>query len=538
MKKLITTLAYGENHEKLSEVTKPEMLRYARRIGAKLSVISAKGWPADVISPPWIKLIGLYDALKEWDRVLFLDADTLVNADKCPDLFELVPETHVGAFQEGSICPRGRSLAQALKFHRIRTNRNYDGQYFNTGVMVLSKRHRDLFYWPTCIQDNYYEQSLINARVFAYNVPYFSLDYKFNRMSVLDRLTGEERWGSHIIHYAGSNDFEKLIPAIQRDLERFKNNTPALTHIVVSLNGGLGDAVYAEPVLRHMIENVYGKYKETTRFHIVCHYPRVLAHFKYDNVSVYENRAEVTYASEHMPYYEVATHPESGHVMRKFLPYQAVHNIDFCAIGVLRNSMPVAAKEVQLLVTNEDRAELHKAAGTNHFRDCVLIHPGIGWPSKTFPADYWNKIIAGISSHGYRVVLIGKSMHDDKGVIDVSCKLTTIDLRNKLSLGGLFAAVEACPKLLTNESSPLCIAGAFDNWIYLIETAKRAELLFPFRRGRVDYKTRAILKRHTSDDLDIRPTNIKPYSIAEMRGNIEDCLTDPEEVVRIVTENR
>lgn len=567
----VVTVVYGDIFRQIHAVTKPSQLAYARRIGAKYVTMGSDGsqnapWPKD-ISPQWIKL-NLFQQLQEYERIIFLDADVIVNAE-CPNLFDIVPVTHLGAFVEGNIAPRGDALQRCLRDYNMQTARQFTGEYFNSGVMVLSAVHQGLFTWPEVTKDNYFEQSLLNARAFCSYTPMFDLGYKYNRMSLCDTITGEDRFASWIIHYAGhSYAIEKkedgtvgeplVLPIIRDDLKAWEEKRTPKTRIMIECRGGLGDVVCAEPILRHAIEKKY-KGVPNVEFTILTHRARVFQHFAYPNVEV--TKGEEITGNRHptielymekkfgatTPVCRWYTHPPADHVTRVYYPYGSVHNLDFGMITMLRDSMPPDEKQIDLMVTVDDLNELEVACpeflNNRTVREkYVAIHPGVGWESKTFPQAYWSEIIQKLIDVGLTPVIFGlgivkelKATHVG-GVWDLPIPKGAIDMRDKLTLGGMFALIQQCPFLLSNDSSPVHIAGAFDNWIVMIATTKRPELVFPFRHGVVSYKTKAVFKKLTCEHLGNLPTNPTQRSIAELEGDIMEYLPDTGEVVGALVE--
>ena len=82
--------------------------------------------------------------------------------EDCPDLTELVPFGELGAFDE---CPytagRAEALAQTCSEYGVAAE--WDGMYFNSGVLVLSPLHKRLFTRPDHENSSFYEQSYLNA---------------------------------------------------------------------------------------------------------------------------------------------------------------------------------------------------------------------------------------------------------------------------------------------------------------------------------------------------------------------------------------
>lgn len=178
MRLLVLTIAIGDLYTQIGQITHPFMMAYAKRIGSDFHVMdSATAW---AITPHWEKF-RIYDLLDVYDRILYVDTDALIKKD-CPDLFESVPDDMIGAFNEGA------------HFERKCPN------YYNTGVMVISKRHKDVFTRPqhaTGDINTFFEQDTLNGLFISHACKMFPLPKEFNLMN------GMEEQG-YIVHKAGS----------------------------------------------------------------------------------------------------------------------------------------------------------------------------------------------------------------------------------------------------------------------------------------------------------------------------------------------
>lgn len=96
------------------------------------------------------KMIGIYDTLEDYDRVLLLDDSCLVSRD-APNIFEKVPIEEIGAFSELE-CLDFKSPSYDKKFIFERKG-VLISEYYNAGVLVVSKRQRELFS-PKNLMDN------------------------------------------------------------------------------------------------------------------------------------------------------------------------------------------------------------------------------------------------------------------------------------------------------------------------------------------------------------------------------------------------
>lgn len=208
----VVTLAIGDAHQDLAKVTHPTMRLYAERIGADFVVITIPEKGKKHLSPHYEKF-QLYSVLDQYDRVVYFDSDIIVRGD-CPDLFEMVPRKKIGMYDEFAMGneeekQKHRSvMGNACSAYGIDCDDFFrEFLFYNTGVMVLSKDHRDVFLPPekeALDGQNYWEQPLINIRI-KYNWHEVQdLGYKFNHMYYVEDKEGvDPRLDSYIIHYAG-----------------------------------------------------------------------------------------------------------------------------------------------------------------------------------------------------------------------------------------------------------------------------------------------------------------------------------------------
>ena len=152
----IITIAIGTEFEQIANLTHPLIEGYARRTRADF--ISLHG----SVTRPWFEKFRLFDFLGIYDRVLFLDSDVIVRPD-CPNLFEIVPSERLGAWvvseHKSGFAPLIARIQDTLP------NIGWKKTYFNTGVMVVSRSHRDAFAAPVDYEDEQYDQTLLNYRV-------------------------------------------------------------------------------------------------------------------------------------------------------------------------------------------------------------------------------------------------------------------------------------------------------------------------------------------------------------------------------------
>ena len=174
---------------------------------------------------------------------------------------------------------------------------------------------------------------------------------------------------------------------------------------------------------------------------------------------------------------------------------------------------------------------------TDFKKPSIVVHPGKWWSSKTLPQEWWQAVVDRLSEK-LTVVLIGKTIDEKQGFVPIECPDGGYDLRDMTSLGELFSLISLSKVLLTNDSSPLHIAGAFDNWIVTIPTCKHPDHILPFRNGTQYYKTKALYKKLLLDDLEIRHTEIKTDTIDTVPPGktLYDYIPEVDEVVKEIFE--
>jgi hypothetical protein len=91
MKKLLVTLNIGDYDKEITDLTFPYMRQYAQNIGADFYIIKERKVPDLDIN---LEKFQLYDICLEYDWIIFLDGDCLINS-KGIDLTKLVEEDRV-----------------------------------------------------------------------------------------------------------------------------------------------------------------------------------------------------------------------------------------------------------------------------------------------------------------------------------------------------------------------------------------------------------------------------------------------------------
>ncbi len=144
-KRAVVTVTIGRKSESIAKLTHPIMQRYADRIRSDFVVIRDK-----VVNSkyPQFEKFQLYDLLQAYERIVYLDTDIIVMPD-CPDLFDAVPRGKFGAFFDSEVKDNDADIPEWRQeeiryFQKRYGNINWGSTYFNTGVMVMSRPHREI----------------------------------------------------------------------------------------------------------------------------------------------------------------------------------------------------------------------------------------------------------------------------------------------------------------------------------------------------------------------------------------------------------
>jgi len=200
----IFTLALGAPRE--SALTLPLLERYARRVGAELVV--ARG-PFPGRDACRLRKLDVGPLLERHDRVLYVDGDVAVRPD-APDVFALVPAARVGGTLEGPPLFRSRHdpLRRACAHYGAPDPGPRDA-WLNTGLIVVSRAHRELFAPVTELARfgaGWSDQALLNARLVAHGFEPYDLGPAFNYLGSLARRARRpfEPYDAYFFHATGS----------------------------------------------------------------------------------------------------------------------------------------------------------------------------------------------------------------------------------------------------------------------------------------------------------------------------------------------
>jgi ADP-heptose:LPS heptosyltransferase len=234
--------------------------------------------------------------------------------------------------------------------------------------------------------------------------------------------------------------------------------------------GGLGDQICAEPTLRFALKTFKG-----ATITLASENPELFTHLKFDKV--YNLKKEKPDYTKYLCF-ETITPPDESNLVWQFFGHMITNCVDFPSMCALRFQLPMADKEVHL-VGKIPNIEIPEKA--------VFIHAGRHWPSKTFPKDWWDAVLAGLIAGGAVPVLIGANNDDNRGTVDVNPD-GCLDLRNKTTIMETIGLLNNAKVLITNDSSPLHMAVAGDAMILYFATCKHYDYITHWRKGQWSYK--------------------------------------------------
>lgn len=171
-----------------------------------------------------------FDALGRYERILRLDTDVLISP-AAPNVFEQVPDECLGVVYEDRGTKADKRYADmddvAIAYGGAAWQRR---RYFNSGVMVVSRAHRDVFRLTDKDRELIVhgclgrpkEQNLCNWKAREGDCALHELDFRFNHMRMFsERWNGApHRLASYFIHYAGAQG--RKSNRMERDYRRLR----------------------------------------------------------------------------------------------------------------------------------------------------------------------------------------------------------------------------------------------------------------------------------------------------------------------------
>ncbi|KZN66539.1 hypothetical protein N473_09100 [Pseudoalteromonas luteoviolacea CPMOR-1] len=212
MKKALFTLAIGNNP--MYKAALHSFKHYAQKIGADLIVSDQLHYKIDIVdpkfnaSPAWTEKLRIGELLKEYDRVLYVDSDIIIQPD-ARDIFEMYQDLDTTYWlNEGLIKDRKADISHICN---VLGEQNWPSEknmltYYNAGV-ILTSREAGLFEVTNleelqrlCNEISFYEQSYFNYCLHKHGFKHQGIDKTFNHM---DMFGSDGYLEADFIHYAG-----------------------------------------------------------------------------------------------------------------------------------------------------------------------------------------------------------------------------------------------------------------------------------------------------------------------------------------------
>lgn len=278
--------------------------------------------------------------------------------------------------------------------------------------------------------------------------------------------------------------------------------------------GGLGDQICAEPTLRYALD----QFKNCEVF-LESEHPELFTHLKFKEV--FDSRVKKADPKDFLVF-ETITAPDNTNMVWLFFSHMLTHCVDFPSLCALRSQLPIASREVRL----PDCGSIVPIDA----KKPVVVHAGRHWPSKTFPADWWNSVLNEMIRNGMTPVLIGADTDDNRGTVSVNAE-GCIDMRNRLSIVDTISLLKRSKVLITNDSSPLHMAADSDCWIGFIATCKHPDFITHWRRGQWGYRMKNLGLGGMWDTVDMCPNAKEEVTVDRVAPELlASWLPQPAEV--------
>jgi hypothetical protein len=218
----VVTVGVGEKGQQWLELSEQSMRCYANRIDADFHTITDTS-----TIYPFAEKFRVRNFLDAYERIIFLDADIVVRPD-APNLFDMVPANMIGLHDDLPYNTSGYAwyyseVESVQRSQKLRLKPL--GNCWNTGVIVLSKQHKDILTPPKHPYQALHcsEQHHINILIAEYGFPVFNLPTWVHWQWWLDRRKVLYPKGK-FLHFAGELDHKNRLDLMRQAV---KDITPA-----------------------------------------------------------------------------------------------------------------------------------------------------------------------------------------------------------------------------------------------------------------------------------------------------------------------
>lgn len=228
-KQAIVTVAIGDQGRAWLKIAAPFFEHYAKKTAAAFIIIKQGKYGYLGLNMPGLEKFQMYEMLNQYDRIMYIDCDIIIRPDT-PNLFEKVPKTHIGAVYDNVNNVAKLMINDTLELDRLQEMEivqkvvgdiGWKEGYINTGVIVLSSIHKQIFFNPQdrCLfRSRFQDQTLINYNIQRYGYPIYKLLSEYNAMEVNGytiqptnriyphKFPGNNKTSAYIMHFAGEGE--------------------------------------------------------------------------------------------------------------------------------------------------------------------------------------------------------------------------------------------------------------------------------------------------------------------------------------------
>lgn len=219
----VVTTVVGKRFDRIGEISVPLIKEYADKVGADFIKLTDFGsyWH------PALCKLNIYNLLDEYERIIYFDSDTIIHPNT-PNLFEVVDAELLGMFEENKYTNYHTAYRKFCDDLEV-DHSQWNGNYYNSGVIVCSQKHKDIFDKTLSSKIGiceYYEQTPMNIMIMLRKFAVQDIGQKFNHMNMHDWA---HRHKSYIIHYAGQKQpTEEALHSMKKDLGEWGVQVPVV----------------------------------------------------------------------------------------------------------------------------------------------------------------------------------------------------------------------------------------------------------------------------------------------------------------------
>lgn len=299
----------------------------------------------------------------------------------------------------------------------------------------------------------------------------------------------------------------KQVPPIKYSMVKNKN-------IIITTQGGLGDQVCSEPAIRYAF-NIFNGYEIS----LITSFPELFFHLPFKNIWHKSDPELLNIAENEDNWLVLHCYAPTNSLTSNFIEHAFIQPVEYACLSAYQRQIPIINRQIKLSRSwDESRGEKRK----------IVIHPGKGWESKTFPVEWWQSVADHLGRiYPNDLVIIGNNINQNQGTVDIKAPKYSLDLRNKLTLNELASILHDADLVITNDSAPLHMATTGDACILFIASCKHPDYLKHWRKGIFGWRMFNLEKTGLWDYNNECPIREKPYLIDQMDEEIMKQVLPP-----------